>query len=353
MSRARETEPIVWQPLLPWQEAAAKEALAARERWPHALLIAGRRGIGKRRLALYFAQSLLCEAPRGDRTACGRCPSCAYVAAGAHPDLRLIEPVERDEEGNAKPVDAILVDRIRELIDFAQLTTHRQRAKVALIAPAEAMNAAAANALLKTLEEPPPSTYLLLVSDQPGRLLATVVSRCRLMPAPEPGRNAARDWLAAQGVERAELKLAQAGGAPLLALALADPALQRERDALLDALAQPERLSPLAFGARLDAHPRDERGARLADTVHWLLAWTSDLAAVASGGEPRFHPDRRDALASLGARVARVTLFRYYRTLLRQRELLSHPLQPRLVAEALLFEYRTAFSREQGTPLST
>ena len=343
MSESRANDPRSGEPLLPWQEAVAREALAQRSRWPHALLITGRRGIGKRALALHFAQALLCEEP-GAGAPCGHCPSCGYVAAGAHPDLRRIEPIERDEEGNVKPIDAILVDRIREMIEFAQLTAHRQRAKVAVIAPAEAMNAAAANALLKTLEEPPPATYLLLVSDQSGRLPPTIVSRCRVLAAPEPKVDAATAWLAAQGVERAELLLAQAGGAPLLAVTLADPAVQREREALLDLLAQPERFSPVAFGARLDAYPREQRGARLADALYWLLAWTTDLAAVASGGVARFNPDRDEALARLASRVARVTLFRYYRLLLRQRELLGHPLQPRLVAEALLLEYRAAFA---------
>ena len=349
MSERTEADNTSWQPLLPWQVAAAARALSARARWPHALLVTGRRGIGKRSLALHFAKALLCERPNADGGPCGRCASCGYVAAGAHPDLRVVEPLERDEEGNVKPIDAILVDRIRELGEFAHLTSHRQRAKVALIAPAEAMNPAAANALLKTLEEPPPSTYLLLVSDQWGRLPPTIVSRCRVFPAQEPDPEAASAWLAARGVDRAGLLLAEAGGAPLLALALADPGVQRERDALLDALAQPDKLSPVAFGARLDAYPKDERGARLAESVYWLLSWTSDLAAVASGGAARFNPDRREALARLAARVARVGLFRYYRTLLRQRELLGHPLQPRLVAEALLFEYRATFPREQGT----
>lgn len=348
MTDTLERGPTSWRPLLPWQSAAAAAALATRARWPHALLITGRRGIGKRSLARYFAQALLCEEPRADGSACGHCPSCGYVAAGAHPDLRLIEPVEYDEDGGPKPVDAIVVERIRELIEFAQLTAHRQRAKVALIAPAEAMNGAAANALLKTLEEPPPVTYLLLVSDQSARLPATILSRCRLLPAPEPDVDSAIAWLAAEGVERPQLLLAQAGGAPLLALALADAAMQRERDALLDALSRPERLSPVAFGARLDAYPRDERKTRLADAVYWLLAWTADLAAVASGGAPRFNPDRHEALAGLGARVARVALFRYYRALLRQRALLGHPLVPRLVAEALLFEYRAAFAKKDA-----
>ena len=100
-----------------------------------------------------------------------------------------------------------------------------------------------------------------------------------------------------------------------------------------------------AVGARLDAMPKDARKRALADAMYWLLTWTADLAAVASGGAPRFHPDRGDVLAGLALRVARVPLFRYYRTLLRQRALLSHPLQPRLVAENLLFDYRILFAR--------
>src|SRR5438128_7243678 len=159
-----------WEPLLPWQQATAATLLANRERWPHAFLLAGRRGVGKRILALHFARALLCERPRPGGDACGACPSCGYVVAGAHPDLRLLEPLEFDDEGRAVAVDAVTVDRIRDLIAFAQLTAHRQGPKVALICPAEAMNAQATNALLKTLEEPPAKMYLMLVSHQPARL---------------------------------------------------------------------------------------------------------------------------------------------------------------------------------------
>ncbi|MDQ2962600.1 MAG: DNA polymerase III subunit delta' [Pseudomonadota bacterium] len=348
MIEAHEIVALAWQPLLPWQHEAAAAALQARARWPHALLIAGRRGIGKRILALHFAQALLCEQPQADGSACGRCPSCAHVVNGAHPDLRLIEPIERDDEGNPTPVNEIIVKRIRELIDFTQLSTHRQRAKVAVIVPADTLNTEAANALLKTLEEPPAATYLILVSHQPGRLPATIVSRCRMLAAPEPDADAAAAWLSAQGTREPQLLLAQAGGAPLLALALADPVVQHERRLLLDELARPEHLTPVAVGARIDAYGKDERKARLADVVYWLLTWTADLAAMGSGGAPRFNPDREQALALLGARVARLKLFRYYRTLLRQRALLGHPLQPRLVAEALLFEYCAMFARGES-----
>ena len=345
MSEGIAVPPSGWQPLPAWQRDVATHALSRRDRWPHALLIIGRKGIGKRMLALEFARALLCESPDAAGGACGVCPGCTYVAQGTHPDLRVIEPYVFDDEGNATPVDSIAIDRIRELTEFTHLSAHRSRAKVAVIAPAEAMNASAANALLKTLEEPPEQTYLLLVSHQPARLPATIASRCQRLAAPDPDTASAATWLKARGVDRAELVLAQAGGSPLLALDLADPSLQRQRDSLLDELARPERLSPVALGAQIDAGAKDQRKARLGDALYWLLTWTADLAAVAAGASPRFHPDRGEALSRLAARVARVPLFRYYRTLLQQRSLLAHPLQPRLVAEALLFEYRTLFGR--------
>ena len=348
MSEGIGAEAPAWQPLPPWQKRAVAEGLRARARWPHALLITGRPGIGKRILALHFAQALLCEQPRDDGSACGRCPSCGYVVTGTHPDLRLIELVEVDDEGNRTPVDEIIVKRIRELTEFAQLTAHRQRAKVAVITPAEAMNENAQNALLKTLEEPPPATYLILVSHQPGRIAPTIVSRCGLMAAPEPDAEAASAWLAAKGVSEPRLLLAQAGGAPLLALTLADSVVQRERELLLDELGEPQRMEPVALGARIDSYGKDERKARLGDVLYWLSTWVADLAVTKSGGAPRFHPDRREALALLAARVAPLKLFRYYRTLLQQRALLGHPLQPRLVAEALLVEYRALFAHGEA-----
>ncbi len=135
---------------------------------PPALLLHGPRGIGKHALALNLAQALLCEAPRADGLACGECAGCRYAIRGQHPDLLRLELTTIDEEtGELAAVDTIAIDRVRALIDFVQLTSHRQRAKVAVIAPAERLNAAAANALLKTLEEPPPLTYFVLVFGLP------------------------------------------------------------------------------------------------------------------------------------------------------------------------------------------
>lgn len=332
-----------WAGLLPWQHDAARAALAGRARWPHALLLTGREGIGKRMLALEFARALLCEAARADGSACGECPGCRYVAAHQHPDLRVVEPVEVDDEGAATPVPWITVAHIRALIEWAQLTSHRRMAKVAVIAPAERMNAAAANALLKTLEEPPAGTYLLLVSHQPGRLPATVRSRCRVLAAPFPEPEVARAWLAEQGVGEPDALLSQAGGAPLAALALDIPGYQSERAVWLSALASPKVLEPVALAARIDAAPRELRRERLAAAIDWLSAWCADIAAARAGDTPRRNVDHAVAIATLEPTVAPVPLFRYYRSLARARAQIAHPLTPRLVAEALLFDYLDLF----------
>ena len=332
-----------WPALLPWQEAAAREALAARATWPHALLIDGPRGFGKRTLALNLARALLCETPRADGMACGTCASCGYVAAGQHPDLQTLEPFIVDEEGEVKVQDPIPVDRVRALIEWAQLTSHRGGAKVAVIVPAESMHPSAANALLKTLEEPPPETFLMLVAHQPGRVPATLRSRCRRMSAPRPTTDAALGWLHEQGVAAPGPALAQAAGAPISALSMAGAEWQAERMAWMHALAKPSTLSPVALAARIEAAPKDLRREMLRQAIDWLVAWTVDLSRVAAGGRPSRNIDFAAALEPLAAQVAPVPLFRYHRTLLRERAWVAHPLQPRLVAESLLIGYRELF----------
>lgn len=336
--------PRVWEGLLPWQLAFARSALAARATWPHALLLDGPRGIGKRTLALNLARGLLCESPAADGLACGTCAGCRYVLAGQHPDLQMVEPFRLSDDGEVEPLDTIPVDRIRALIEWVQLTSHRGRAKVAVIVPAETMHSSAANALLKTLEEPPAATYLLLVAHQPGRVPATLRSRCRRMPAPQPDAAAARTWLEGEGVAAAASVLAQAGGAPLAALAMADAEWQSERVVWLQALSRPQALSPVALAARIEALGRDQRKAMLGLVLDWLIAWTADLGRVAAGGSPARNVDYASALEGLKAAVAPIPLFRYHRSLLRQRALVAHPLSPRLVAESVLIGYRALFN---------
>ena len=179
---------------------------------PHALLIAGAADIGKLRFARAFSALMLCADARG--RACGHCRSCRLIAAGSHPDLMAIQPEERGK--------AIRIDAVRELREFCAGRPHQGGWRVILMEPADALNANAANALLKTLEEPGAQTLLMLVSAQPGLLPATVRSRCRLLRLPTPPGAQALPWLREQLPPEtdAESLLRRAGGRPLRALAL-------------------------------------------------------------------------------------------------------------------------------------
>ena len=207
-ARALIQAPCDWhRPLLAEVLARAADATL-----PHALLLAGPPGIGKARLARAMLEGLLCRRPQGG-IACGQCRPCHQLSAGTHPDARVLMP----EPGKAQ----IRIDQVRDLIDFYARSAQYGGARVALIQPAEGLNRSAQNALLKTLEEPGAGACLILVSDQPSRLLATVRSRCQQRLLPLPPVAEARTWLAGQLAQpdSAAALLAAAGGAPLKALA--------------------------------------------------------------------------------------------------------------------------------------
>ncbi|RMG36493.1 MAG: DNA polymerase III subunit delta', partial [Gammaproteobacteria bacterium] len=157
MTEIADPEPVL-PSLLPWQTDRWEELVARRRsgRFPHALLLSGPQGIGKRQFAHRVAAALVCDATDPAAAPCGSCRSCRLVRSGTHPDIRWLTP---EAEGKA-----IRVDAVRSLIDQSSLTTQAQGMRVFIVEPADAMNAAAANALLKTLEEPPASSCLLLVS---------------------------------------------------------------------------------------------------------------------------------------------------------------------------------------------
>ena len=168
---------------LPWQELAWSRLRPDGPTRHHALLLRGPSGIGKQCLARALAAAWLCQSPNADASACGSCDSCDWLKAGNHPDFRRLttaaalqaEGQEAAEDGEGEAASEkraslqITIEQVRGLATFMGLTTHRGGARVLLIEPAEAMNAAAANALLKLLEEPPPGTRFLLVSHQPRR----------------------------------------------------------------------------------------------------------------------------------------------------------------------------------------
>ena len=239
---------------LAWLEPAWQQLRdrLGQDRLAHALLLSGPEGIGKTRAAREMAALLLCLEP-GD-TACGACRSCTLLRSGAHPELTLVEPPEGKHQ--------IPVDAVRALSAAMTLSTTISRRKVVLIAPAEAMNLNAANALLKSLEEPQGEAVMLLVSHDLSRLPVTIRSRCQAIAVQGPSPGDAAAWLQAEAqvdAERAGLALDAAGGRPLLALDLLEgeslDLFARLQSALAGLLGRPGRASAVAHGLS-DAEPR-------------------------------------------------------------------------------------------------
>ncbi|HRQ65181.1 MAG TPA: DNA polymerase III subunit delta' [Xanthomonadaceae bacterium] len=212
----------------PWQALAERlqgGALA------HALLLVGPARLGKRDFAARLLRALLCRDRRPDGDACGRCRDCVLLAAGTHPDIRRVELGLRDD---GRPRTEIVIEQIRELGEFLALTPQRGGAQVALIDPADHLNVNAANALLKTLEEPAAGRFLVLVADQPTRLPATVRSRCMRFEFRLPARHEAMAWLQGEGIaaEAAAQALDSAAGNPGLARAMLEEGLLELREAV-------------------------------------------------------------------------------------------------------------------------
>ncbi|PZP28504.1 MAG: DNA polymerase III subunit delta' [Roseateles depolymerans] len=327
---------------LPWLEQPLRDALQRAR--SHALLVQGPAGVGQLEFALQLALGWLCEVGDGRQPGCGQCASCRLFASGTHPDFQLLlpealEPLREalglpvDEEGSrssksktAKPSREIKVEAVRALLSFAQSTSARGRAKVAVIFPAEALNGVAANALLKTLEEPSGLLRFALASHDSASLLPTIRSRCQPVPLGLPAREAALPWLAARGVEGAEGLLAATGGRPQQVLEWAEAG---QTDAAWQAL--PKRIARGEVQALADWLP-----ARSIDALQRLC---HDLLRRLHGQKPQFF----DAAALPVLRRA-APLLSWETELRRAARHADHPLNTGLWTEALVARAQAAFA---------
>ncbi len=334
---------------LPWQQELAASWLSQRERFAHAWLIHGLPGIGKRQFALAAAGSLLCEAPV-QGLACGQCAACQWLASGNHPDLRRVRPEAvaleegaaaggADDESDAAaaagkktPSKDIRVEQLRVLSPWFNTATHRGGWRVAVVYPAQAMNTISANALLKVLEEPPEHTVFLLVADAPDRLLPTLVSRCRRLPLPVPNKPESLAWLAEQKVPEAEQWLAAAGGAPLLAMQLA----QSGETPCPEWLSQ--LILPLAHAQLPDIGPLADHLEKMPAIV-WIDALQRlflDLLLAASGAPVRYFPSLEQQTLLAARHAALGNLADTAKWLAQQRAVAGHPLNAKLFVHSTL-----------------
>jgi DNA polymerase III subunit delta' len=324
----------------------------------HALLIHAPGALGQFDLAMALAQAWLCEAPANGPIVsyCGQCTACRWMAGHAHPDFHLLLPdalrpslgwssndAEASDDGEAKskakPSREIRIDALRKAIDWSQRTSARGRAKVLVIHPAEAMNHVTANALLKTLEEPPGALRLLLTAADPEGLLPTVRSRCQRLAIATPSAADASAWLAGQGVADAEVLLAAAGGQALGAWALHEEGVSGA------AWSQVPEAVRHGHAAALSAWPVP----RVVDALHKLC---HDLFGLHAGGAPRFYsaaalaPAVRPALPTLGA------LSIWQKELLRAARHDEHPWHAPLRVEALVVQAAALWQTARAAPTS-
>ncbi|MES2500528.1 MAG: DNA polymerase III subunit delta' [Pseudomonadota bacterium] len=323
-----------------WQQKQWQHIMQQRTSLPHALILRGNAGTGKHDFAIELSRSLLCRSPI-DTHACNVCAGCNWFKEAHHPDFRLISPEDVDTSENASKKKVtkksqISVEQIRQLVDYLSLSSHQvNHHRVILISPAETLNKASANALLKMLEEPPINTLFLLVTSQPQRLLVTIMSRCQIIDMPLPSNDEALSWLDQKGVSNAETLLSYAGGAPLTALQTSE-----NNDAMINLINQ------LTLGSKLQ--PFASAPAFLAlgmeQAIDTLQKWVFDLMSYKLTGKSRYHVRHINALQALCKSVNLNVLMSFQQKLVDAKKTATHPLSNEMQLENMLLHYTKIFS---------
>jgi DNA polymerase-3 subunit delta' len=325
----------------PWIAAQTRQLLSQQG---HAWLLHGPSGLGQYRLALELAKAWLCEAPTA-AGACGVCGSCHAIAVRTHADLCVLMPEttllelawplsekaqSEIDDKKRKASREIRIDAMRDAIEFSQRTSARGRGKVVLVYPAEHMNAITANALLKTLEEPPGEVRFVLATESSHQLLPTIRSRCLGHAMAWPHAEVALGWLQEQGLQADEAArfLKAAGGRPEDVLALRASGRQ----------AQDWSRFPGAMATGDTGLVRDWPVAELVDGLQKLC---HDMLSVQQGAEPRFF-ELKAARTGVGPSLA--ALSQWSQALKQSRKTMDHPFNPGLLQEALVEQARSALN---------
>ena len=327
--------------IYPWQEETWQRLVQYLEngRLAHAILVSGPSAIGKMEFCLNYIQRMYCPAPRENQQPCGVCENCRLIKAGTHPDVRLVETAE--VSGKAEPIK---VDEIRKISQFISLSCRQGAYKSVCINKADRMNINAANALLKTLEEPPPGSVLFLVSDRADRLPATVRSRCQTWKCPIPDAGQALAWLQSRADSPAWKSLLDAaGGKPLLAWEMHDSGLDKVRAEVFRHWV--ELLQDKKSVTETSAKIQNESIERV---NFWLQAWCADLIRCHfdKNSDTIENEDFLEELTRLSERTDLHSLLNCMDRLAAHRRIAETTLNRRLQIEDLLLYFRQSLKYE-------
>lgn len=319
-----------------WQSV---ETRLEQGRLPHALLLTGPQGVGKVEFAQALAAGLMCDkAPLAQ--ACGQCQNCSLIAAQTHPDKKVITFEVSAKDG--KVAKELKIDQIRGVSEDLALTAQFGGYKVAIVFPAERMNQNAANSILKTLEEPTERTLLILVTDFPSRLLATIRSRCQEVRFTAPSVDQATQWLNTQLPDApAAPLLAMANGAPLLALKAGQEGwldLRNRYYAQLIDVARGKH-SAVAMAAEFAKEALDQ-------LVVWSISWVSDLVKLRSveGGEIA-NQDYADTLQRMAPHADLKALYAWYDEQVKLQTLVQRSVNAQQLLEKNFLDWQAAFKK--------
>jgi DNA polymerase-3 subunit delta' len=264
--------------IYPWLEDKFRQLVNAmkQRRMPHALLFSGPEGVGKRALAEFYSQLLLCQSPISveSLSPCQQCKSCMLLKAHSHPDLKIFSPEDKSK--------VIKIDEVRLLNQYISQSSQQGGLKIALISPATALNRNAANALLKTLEEPATNSLIILIAHQPGKVLPTIRSRCQVVDFSLPSAKQSLHWLSEEDnnlTNEASLRLALtlAGERPLIAKEFLKSNIIEQRELIIKDIGK-----VLKAECTVTEVAENWKSFDLGHLSRWMLLWSNQLIKFAS-----------------------------------------------------------------------
>ena len=323
--------------IYPWFKDAWT-AIHQNNKLPHALIFKGKEGIGKYDFANTFAKSYLCQTQLPNYLPCEVCTSCNWFP-DSHPDFKHIAPIESEDDESSKRKTVrkknIFINQIRELSEYLELSAHQEKGRrIVLIEPADSLNQAASNALLKILEEPPENTLFILVTSQAQKLIATIRSRCQLLDLRGPSFDEAKLFLDRQKIVHEESLLSFTGGSPFNAIKELEN--QSERNVITQLLSQGHKIDFTKINYTILTQGLDW-------TINMIQKWIFDLLLSFHTQQSHYFKGQEAQISSQTKQINLNTLLLFASELNELKKIASHPVNQELQLQNIFIKYKQIF----------